>query len=282
MLKTHLYNRELMERTCAPFMQFRPLSLPKKSEENIMKMKALLLITALFLTTATVWAQGSFTQGASKNYKIKMNVGAEPGATYQWSVTPATGTSTNLAAVTGNEVTIVWDGPVGSYTLEVQVTDGNGCLGEPISQTVEILAPGNLIFAADYPNTIICSDLAGGNEGSVPAHSVSSFRITYAGAVNLQSANITIQNPAGDYVGLDGLVLANQGAPEITLPNAQADKEIIFDVVDAWENTTSTNTAFTVKLVSARTTDNSDITADSGSDVTRTVTVLPKPAIAFE
>jgi hypothetical protein len=229
-----------------------------------------------------VWAQGSFTQGASKDYKIKMNVGQATGATYQWSVNPATGTSTNLTAVTGDEATILWDGPVGIYTLEVQVTDGNGCLSEPISQNVEILAPGDLIFAADYPNSIVCSDLAGGNEGSVPAHSTSSFRITYAGAVDLLSAIITIQNPDSDYVGLDGLVLANQGAPEITIPNAQADKEIIFDVTDSWENSTTTNASFEIKLVSAKTTDNSVISANPVLDVTRTITVSPKPVIAFE
>jgi hypothetical protein len=247
-----------------------------------MKAKALLLITALFLTTAVAWAQGSFTQGATKGYKIKMNVGQANGATYQWSVSPATGTSTDLSAVSGDTATIIWDGPVGNYTLAVQVTDGNGCLGEPISQTVEILVPGDLVFAANYPNTIVCSDLAGGSEGSSPAHSLSSFRITYEGTANLQSANITIKNPEGVYVGLDGVVLANQDAPEITIPNAQADKEIIFEVTDAWENTSAGNTSFEIKLLSAVTTDNSVITADPSSEVTRTVTVLPKPVIAFE
>lgn len=236
----------------------------------------------MFLTTAVAWAQGSFTQGATKGYKIKMNVGQANGATYQWSVTPATGTSTDLSTVSGDTATIIWDGPVGNYTLAVQVTDGNGCLSEPISQTVEILAPGDLIFAANYPNTIVCSDLAGGSEGSSPAHSASSFRITYAGAANLQSANVTVKNPAGVYVGLDGLVLANQSAPEITIPNTQADKEIIFEVADTWENTSVGNSSFEIKLLSAVTTDNSVITADPLSEVTRTVTVLPKPVIAFE
>lgn len=244
-------------------------------------MKKLLLFTAMIILGLMVQGQ-SFTQGASKNYKIKMNVGQATGATYQWSVNPATGTSSNLALVTGDEATILWDGPVGIYILEVQVTDGNGCLSEPISQNVEILAPGDLIFAADYPNTIVCSDLAGGNEGSVPAHSASSFRITYAGAANLLSANITIKNPAGVFVGLDGLVLANQAAPELTIANTQADKEILFDVSDSWENTTAGSVDFEVVLISAQTTDLSTIVADITSDVKRIVTVLPKPVIAFE
>jgi hypothetical protein len=168
------------------------------------------------------------------------------------------------------------------YSVLVQVTDGNGCLSEPISQDMEILAPGDLIFAANYPGTVVCSDLAGGNEGSAPAHSTSSFRITYAGAVNLQSANITMKNPAGVFVGLDGSVLANQAAPELTIANVEADKEIVFDVTDSWENTTAGNVDFEILLVSAKTTDNSDITADPVSDVTRTITVSPKPVIAFE
>lgn len=208
-------------------------------------------------------------------------MGNATGATYQWSVSPANGTTTNLTGVSGDTATIVWDGPAGLYSVLVQVTDGNGCLSEPISQDMEILAPGNLIFAADYPNTQTCSDLAGG-EGSVPAHSASSFRITYAGAVNLSSANITIKNPEGVFVGLDGSVLANQAAPELMIANAQADKEILFDVTDSWENTTAGNVNFEIQLVSAKTTDNSDITADPLSDVTRTITVSPKPVIAFE
>jgi hypothetical protein len=210
-----------------------------------------------------------------------MNVGQANGATYQWSVSPATGTSTDLSAVSGDTATIIWNGPVGNYTLAVQVTDGNGCLSEPISQSVEILAPGDLIFAANYPDTQTCSDLAGG-EGSVPAKSVSSFRIIYAGTANLKSANVTVKNPDGVYVALDGVVLANQVAPEITIPNAQTNKEIIFEVTDAWENTSAANTSFEIKLLSAVTSDNSVITADPLSEVTRTVTVLPKPVIAFE
>lgn len=236
----------------------------------------------MFLSAVSLWAQGSFTQGASKDYTIKMNVGNATGATYKWTVTPASGTTTNLAGITGNQATIVWNGPVGNYVLAVQVTDGNGCLGEPISQNVEILAPGDLIFASNYPGTIVCSDLAGSTEGSVPAHSTSSFRITYAGAVNLLSANITIKNPSGVFVGLNGSPMANQAAPEITIANTNADKEIVFDVTDSWENTTAANVLFNISLVSAKTTDNSVIAANPVSDVKRTITVSPKPVIVFE
>jgi hypothetical protein len=224
----------------------------------------------------------SITQGASKTYTIKMNVGNATGATYQWSVTPANGTSTNLSGVTGNSATIKWDGPVGLYSVAVQVTDGNGCLSEAINQNMEILAPGDLIFAAALPNTQTCSDLAGGTEGSVPAHSQSSFRITYAGAANLNSANITVKNPAGLYVDLSGTALANQLNPQITVPNNAPDKAIDFNVADSWENSTGANVQYELVLVSAITSDLSTIVANAASDVKRTITVLPKPVIAFE
>jgi hypothetical protein len=210
-----------------------------------------------------------------------MNVGQAVGATYSWAVVPASGTTTNMAAITGNSATILWDGVIGVYSVTVQVTDGNGCLSETINQSMEILAPGNLIFAAALPSTQTCSDLAGG-EGSVPGHSESLFRIIYAGDANLTSAQVTVKNPAGDYVDLNGTVLANQLNPQITVINDASDKAIDFNVTDSWENTSAANVEFEITLVSALTSDNSMITADSASDVKRAATVLPKPFIAFE
>lgn len=240
----------------------------------------------LFLLAFLAFGLSSYsqviTQGASKTYTIKMNVGNATDATYSWAVSPANGTSTDLSVVSGNAANILWDGPVGLYLVAVQVTDGNGCLSESIIQNMEILAPGDLIFAAAYPNTTTCSDLAGGAEGSVPGHSQSMFNITYAGAANLLSANITIKNPDGKFTGLDGTELANQGAPEVTVVNAETDKQIVFSVSDSWENTTVASADFEIVLVSAQTADLSTIVADGTSDVKRTITVMPKPVIAFE
>ncbi len=210
-----------------------------------------------------------------------MNVGQSVGATYSWAVVPASGTTTNMAAIAGNSATILWDGPVGVYSVVVQVTDGNGCLSEPITQSMEILAPGNLIFAAALPGTQTCSDLAGG-EGSVPGHSESLFRITYAGDANLTSAQVTVKNPEGVYVDLNGTVLSNQLNPQITVANDASDKAIDFNVTDSWENTSTANVEFEITIISALTSDNSTIIADSASDIKRTITVLPKPVIAFE
>lgn len=244
-------------------------------------MKHILLIMILIVAAMSGWSQNSITQGASKAYTIQMNVGESVGATYSWAVVPASGTTTDMMAFTGNTATIFWDGSVGQYSVTVQVTDGNGCLSETINQDMEILAPGDLIFAAVLPNTQTCSDLTDG-EGSVPGHSQSLFRITYAGNANLASAKVTVKNPAAIFVDLDGTVLADQANPEITIANDAADKAIDITVSDSWENNTGANVRFEITLVSALTSDNSTIIADSTSDVTRTATVLPKPVIAFE
>jgi hypothetical protein len=233
------------------------------------------------LAAWSAWSQNNITQGASKSYTIQMNVGEASGASYLWAVTPAGGTSTDLTVITGNTATILWDGVPGIYSVSVQVTDGNGCLGEPINQSMEILAPGDLVFAAAFPGTQTCSDLSGG-EGSVPAHSQSLFRVTYAGDANLTSAKITVKNPVGSFVDLNGTVLADQANPELTITNDAADKAIDFALTDSWENNTSANVQFELTLVSALTSDSSEITADTNADVTRTVTILPKPVIAFE
>lgn len=227
------------------------------------------------------WSQNSITQGGSKTYTIQLNAGEATGATYEWMVTPAGGTSTDLSTITGNTVTILWDGTAGDYTVTVQVTDGNNCLSEPITQNMEILAPAQIIFAAATPSSTTCSDLSGG-EGSVPPSSESRFSITYDGDANLKSAEVTVKNPEGDFIDLDDNVLADQSNPEITITNDAVDKQIDFAVTDSWENTTIGNATFEITLLSALTSDNANITADPGADIKRNITVLPKPVIDFK
>ena len=234
------------------------------------------------LAAVTAGAQERITRGADKTHAVRMLTGNPGAATYAWEVTPAAGTSTSLAGVTDSTATIVWDGPPGVYTLWVSVIDGNGCLGEQISREVEILAPGDLVFAAAMPSTIICSDLAGGAEGSAEPHTQSHFQVVYEGESNLASATFTIQNPAGQYVDAAGSVLANQGSPEITVDNDGDDNAIDLAVADAWENAGSAEVQFTVTLVSVTTVDSAVIAADPETDVVRTITVLPKPVIAFD
>lgn len=71
-------------------------------------------------------------------YKLEMLHGESKDAAYNWWVEPASGTSTNMQAITGSTANILWDGSEGSYTLYATVTDGNGCLADTISKIVKI------------------------------------------------------------------------------------------------------------------------------------------------
>jgi len=212
---------------------------------------------------------------------VRLITGRTENAVYSWQVAPAIGTSTNLGALTDSTATIVWDGLPGIYTLTVSVVDGNGCVSEQISKEVEILAPGDLVFATAMPSTIVCSDLAGGVEGSADPHSQSLFQVVYEGEGTLASATFTIQNPAGEFVDTAGNVLANQGSPEVIMDNEDDNNTIDLAVTDAWENNSAAEVQFTVTLVSASTADNAVIVANPETDIERTINVLPKPEISF-
>lgn len=214
-------------------------------------------------------------------HSVRLVTGQAGNAVYSWQVSPADGTSTNLNAVTDSSVSILWDGQPGTYLLTVSVIDGNGCVSEQISKEVEIVASGDLIFAASTPSTVVCSDLAGNVEGSSPPHSESVFQVVYAGEANLASATFTIENPDGQFVDANGIVLPDQDNPEITMNNSGEGKTIDLAVSDSWENTGSSNMQFTITLISATTNDNAEVEADSETDVVRSISVLPKPVIGF-
>jgi len=234
------------------------------------------------LATTSSWSQTRLTQGATKQHTVRLKTGEPVNAKYTWTVTPSTGTSSNLALFEGTSANLLWAGPIGSYTLAVQVVDGNGCLSEAAFQDIEIVAAGDLLFSAAYPNTIVCSDLAGGNEGSVPEHSQSLFEINYAGDTTLLEAIVTIKNPNGIFVGLDGTALPDQQSTEVLISNQNNDKVIEISVSDSWENNTSETVLFTITLVSVKTADQVLIQANEQTDVIRTIGVLPKPNIEFE
>jgi hypothetical protein len=245
-------------------------------------MKRLLLIILVVLSAFGGWSQNKVTQGTVEDYSVRMNIGETNSAQYTWLVTPANGTSTDIGSVVADSAHILWDGPVGIYSLSVQAVDGNGCLSETIIRQIEIIKAGDLIFDSNYPNTIVCSDLAGGTDGSDPPHSESIFNITYNGNANLLSAKITVRNPDGDFVDLSGAVLPDQNNPEIEIDNPETDKQIEFSVADSWENNTGANVTFSIKLISGITSDNLEITAEPSIDIERSVTVLQKPVIEFK
>ena len=211
-----------------------------------------------------------------------MNIGESNSAEYTWLVIPVNGTSTDIGSIVKDSARILWDGPVGFYTLSVQAVDGNGCLSETITRQIEIIEAGDLVFDTSYPNTIVCSDLAGGTDGSDPPHSESIFNITYNGNANLISAKITVRNPDGDYVDLNGTVLPDQNNPEIKIDNRESDKQIEFSVADSWENNTGATVTYSIKLISGITSDNQEIKAVPSTDIERSVSVLQKPVIEFK
>lgn len=227
------------------------------------------------------WSQTRFTKGANKEYTVQLKTGNSNNAKYTWLVTPSNGTTTNFGIFQGSTETITWDGPVGIYSLAVQVVDGNGCASEVISQEIEIIDPGDLIFASALPGTIVCSDLAGGVEGSNPGHSQSIFQIVYTGETNLVSAEVTIKNPDGVFVDINGVVLSDQQNPQVSVNNIGEDKIIDLEVSDSWENNTTENGQFEIKLVSGLTTGEIEILADNAKDIQRTITILPKPVLDF-
>lgn len=207
--------------------------------------------------------------------------GEENSAVYTWELIPAEGSSSDLSLITGDSARVIWDGPLGIYTLQVSVLDGNGCVSETISQQVQIVSPGALVFSAEFPDVVTCSDLAGGLEGSVPEHTKSMFRVIYTGASNLKSATVTIRNPEGNYIDLDGNELPDQQNPEVLINNPEADKAVDFEVSDNWENLLAGNVQFEIEIIKATLVDDTDVVAVEGTDMERTITVLPKPIVEF-
>lgn len=71
--------------------------------------------------------------------QVKMVSGKAENSVYAWSLNPESGTTTDLNLINGTSAAILWDGPPGIYSLQVQVTDGNGCVSQPVIQQVQIL-----------------------------------------------------------------------------------------------------------------------------------------------
>lgn len=109
-------------------------------------------------------------QGNYKTHQVALLSGNAEGAQYFWSVVPENGTSTDLSGELQSTIDVLWDGPLGEYSLLVAVSDGNGCVSDNVSQAIEIVkapvltvnaGPDTLVgsclpyvFDAVYPNNI--------------------------------------------------------------------------------------------------------------------------------
>lgn len=96
----------------------------------------------------------SVEQGSVVTYKIKMNSGKSENSVYKWSLNPETATTTGLSSIRGPSATILWNGPPGYYSLQVQVTDGNGCISDTIFQQVQIQESSGFTVNAGRDTTI--------------------------------------------------------------------------------------------------------------------------------
>ncbi|MCF6357877.1 MAG: gliding motility-associated C-terminal domain-containing protein, partial [Draconibacterium sp.] len=98
-------------------------------------------------------------KGTSVEHVIELITGNSTNASYFWNVTPAEGTSTDLESIEKDSANILWDGPLGSYSLEVYSIDGNGCLSDTIIQQIKIIEPAGIIVDAGRDTTIgICNN----------------------------------------------------------------------------------------------------------------------------
>ena len=93
-------------------------------------------------------------QDSEVNYKVKMDAGKPENSVYSWSLNPENGTTTDLNSVKGSTATILWNGSPGFYMLNVQVTDGNGCVSKIISKQVQISEPSGFAVNAGDDVTI--------------------------------------------------------------------------------------------------------------------------------
>lgn len=96
----------------------------------------------------------TIVQGTIVTHNVQMIRGNLNIPQYTWVIQPANGTSTDLNFITTNSADIIWDGPIGAYSLSVYAIDGNGCLSETISQQIEIVEPDDLIVYAGNDTTI--------------------------------------------------------------------------------------------------------------------------------
>ena len=96
----------------------------------------------------------SVEQGSVIPYKVKMNSGKPENSVYKWSLNPKTATTTDLSKFKGDSALILWNGPPGYYSLQVQVTDENGCISETISKQGQIREYSGFTVNAGRDTTI--------------------------------------------------------------------------------------------------------------------------------
>lgn len=220
-----------------------------------------LLFISLIAFIGTVSAQD---QTVTINTSHTYNVDPVAGVTYTWATTG--GTSTDLVAQTGNSMTIIWDA-AGTYNVTVFGTDGNLCITETISSTIEVVGASSVMFANLPANDAVtsCSPLLGG------ALIVSDFDVVFTGGV--APFELTYEITAID--GSKSTQVVTMGtAGDVTPLTGQLS-------ISDFENLTAGDQTVSIQLISAETADNGIVSVDTDvADNTRSVTVHGKPVIS--
>jgi len=220
-----------------------------------------LLFISLIAFVGTVNAQD---QTVTINTSHTYNVDPVAGVTYTWATTG--GTSTDLVAQTGNSMTIIWD-TAGTYNVTVFGTDGNLCITETISSTIEVVGASSVMFANLPANDAVtsCSPLLGG------ALTVSDFDVVFTGGVAPFELTYEITAIDGSKTSQTVTMGAVGDATPLTGQLSISD----------FENLTAGDQTVSIQLISAKTADNGIVAVDADvADNTRSVTVHGKPTIS--
>ena len=104
------------------------------------------------LISATAIGQVTYTDSvcAGSQDVVYGVTGPTASSTYNWWLSnPAAGTIDNSITANNNQIEIDWGITTGTYTLFVQETSSNGCLGDTISLNVVINALPTVAIVAD-------------------------------------------------------------------------------------------------------------------------------------
>jgi len=167
------------------------------------------LLTLLFLILGTsVYAQQGFAcpDTVCANDSVNYWVQNTPGSTYNWTLSGG-GTLINSSS---NQVAINWGQANGTYTLTVVETNSQGCIGQPVTCSIEIMQPivqlnpiqnvcegtGPITFLASPPGGVWTVN---GNQsnGIFTPNQAGNYSVTYsytnsAGCITTSSTTFTV------------------------------------------------------------------------------------------
>lgn len=119
-------------------------------------MRKVFILSIMLLLSYTISAQNQdLTQnvcaGSTQNYYVTTTL---TGSTFAWTISPATG---GTVVGSGNNININWGTTAGTYTVQVIETSADGCVGDPKTVVVTVIAAPT---ANAGNNQTICANAA--------------------------------------------------------------------------------------------------------------------------